>query len=117
MIDTRFYIVTATDKPGLAELRQQTRPAHRAYLRSQSLVQIYAAGPLLEEHRDAMNGTFILCGAGSRNSVDAFIAADPYARSGLFAEVSIRRLDWTLGNPLASGDEAPTSTVTQRNIH
>src|SRR6266571_2791693 len=113
MTDTKFYVVTATDKPGLAELRQQTRPAHRAYLRGQSLVQICAAGPLLEEHSEAMNGTFILCSADSRDSVEAFVAGDPYARSGLFAEVSIRRLNWTMGNPLVSVDEAARSTVTE----
>jgi hypothetical protein len=112
MAQSRFYVVLATDKPDMAKVRQEARPAHRAYLRRQAHVCIHAAGPLTDEQGEVMNGTFILCGAESHASVAAFVEGDPYFRSGLFGEIAIRRLDWTLGNPLRiEAGSAPTGAA------
>jgi uncharacterized protein YciI len=100
MSESRFYVVLATDRPGMGHVRAAARPAHRAYLRAQAAVRVYSAGPLIDESGGAMEGTFVLCGADSREAVERFVAADPYSRSDLFAQVIIRRLDWTLANPL-----------------
>ena len=107
MREPSYYVVLATDNPGMAQIRQQVRPVHRDYLRRQSHVRIFSAGPLLDEDA-AMNGTFALCGASSRDCVERFVADDPYSQSCLFAEVIIRRLNWTLRNPpQTQSDTAP----------
>jgi uncharacterized protein len=108
--EPRYYVVLATDNPGMVRIRQQVRPAHRDYLRGQSHVQIFSAGPLLDEG-GVMNGTFALCGAGSRDRVERFVAGDPYSQSGLFAEVIIRRLNWTLRSSPPTQSDIPKGTA------
>jgi len=39
-----FFLVLGTDKPGMADVRLEVRPIHRAYLRNRRAGQWYAAG-------------------------------------------------------------------------
>jgi uncharacterized protein YciI len=104
MSEPNYYVIIATDQPDTAPLRQAVR-AHRAYLRNQVHVRICAAGPLVDEPGEKMTGTFILCAADALAAVQTFIAEDPYSRSGLFGEIAVSRLDWTLGNPVQAQAE------------
>jgi hypothetical protein len=106
----RYYVVMTSDKPDAGDLRLQMRPKHRAYLQTQTRVRIHAAGPLLAEHGETMDGTFILCSAASRADVETFVSEDPYNKSGLPAGAVIRRLNWTLGGPDESHTAVPAAS-------
>ncbi len=99
MSEPCYFVVVTSDKPDSLDLRARIRPIHRTYLRSQRDVCLYAAGPLLSDGGERMNGSFFLCSAASRAQLEAFLAADPYSQSGLTESAIIRRLDWTLGAP------------------
>ncbi len=95
-----YAVVFATDRPGMADLRVATRPAHRHYLRNPGPhpVTVRLGGPTLDE-AGAMNGTMLVVEAADLAAVRAFVADDPYVRAGLFATVEIRPWDWGLGRP------------------
>jgi uncharacterized protein YciI len=103
-----YFVVFATDRPGMLELRQRERPAHRAYLREPAphAVRVCIGGPTLEPQGNSMNGTLLVIEAVSLTQVEAFLADDPYARIGLFATVEVRPWDWTLGRP-SGNDPSP----------
>jgi hypothetical protein len=78
------------DKPDHLHLRLETRAAHRAWLDA-SAPRVEQAGPLLDAE-GRMCGSLIVLDAGSLAEAEAWAAEDPYARAGLFAEVTI--LPW-----------------------
>ena len=83
-----LFVIVAEDKPASLELRLATRPTHLEYLDGQmeALVQ---AGPVLDaEGRPC--GSVLLVDLPDQAAAEAFAAADPYARAGLFAKVTIR---------------------------
>ncbi len=93
-----LHALICTDKPGHLEVRKANRDAHLAHLRASGLVA--QAGPLLD--RDGrMAGSLIVLETEDRAEAEAFAAADPYARAGLFAEVRIEA--WNRVIPDADG--------------
>lgn len=101
-----FYVLFATDKPGVLTRREETRPLHRAYLDDPGphAVKVLQGGPTLD-HEGRMNGTLLVLEADSMAAVEAFAADDPYARAGIFQDVRIRPWNWSRGAP-ASGRQA-----------
>ncbi len=83
-----IFSITALDKPNALELRLATRPAHLEYLDSQ-VEQIVVGGPMLDAEGKPC-GSQLLIEAADEAAAAAFAAADPYAKAGLFASVSIR---------------------------
>jgi uncharacterized protein YciI len=83
-----LFAITCTDKPGAAELRAATRPAHLAHLSAQA-GRILLGGPLLSPEGQAV-GSLLVIEAADRAEAEAFAAADPYAKAGLFESVAIR---------------------------
>jgi uncharacterized protein YciI len=96
-----FFVVFGTDKPGLAEVRADARPRHRAFLKAPGThpVKVRIAGPTLAPGGEAMNGTMLVVEADTLEQVQAFLADDPYVRAGLFAELLVRPWRWGIGNP------------------
>lgn len=96
-----YFLVLATDGPGLARIRTETRPSHRAYLRNPGphAVRVHLGGPTLTTDGNEMNGTLLVVEAQSLEDVTEFVADDPYSRAGLFASVVVRPWSWTLGAP------------------
>jgi uncharacterized protein YciI len=80
------YLLICRDKPGALETRLANRDAHLAYLKASGIVTL--AGPLLDE-AGAMTGSLLAIEAPDRAAAEAFAAADPYAKAGLFAAVEI----------------------------
>jgi len=80
------YVIQCRDKPGSIEIRKANRDAHLAYLASFGS-QVIVAGPTLDG--EAMTGSVIIMDFADRAEADAFCAGDPYAKAGLFAEVSV----------------------------
>lgn len=82
-----LFALICTDKPDGLGLRQQTRPAHLAYMEAHA-ARLVEVGPLLDE-AGAPRGSLIVLEAADRAAAEAFAAADPYAQAGLFAHVAI----------------------------
>lgn len=75
------------DKPDHLQTRLATRPAHGDYLKQTGVVA--QAGPFLNEAGE-MIGSLVILDVASLADAEAWAAADPYAKAGLFASVTIR---------------------------
>jgi uncharacterized protein YciI len=83
-----LFAIVAEDKPGSLELRLATRPTHLEYL--DGMVEMLVnAGPVLDAEGKPC-GSILLVEAPDQAAAEAFAAADPYAKAGLFARTSIR---------------------------
>ena len=82
-----LFALICDDKPGGIEIRKANRPDHLAYLKESGVV--VQAGPFLDE-TGAMTGSLVVVDVADRAAAEAWAAADPYARAGLFARVTIR---------------------------
>jgi len=83
------YILECLDKPGHLDLRLKVRPDHLAYLEDR-IAQVIVAGPILAEDGTTPVGSLLIVDAPDRAAAEAFAAADPYVKAGLFGQVSIR---------------------------
>lgn len=81
-----LYALICTDKPGALETRKANREAHFAYLRDSGVVT--QAGPFIDGE-GGMSGSLIVLEVVGREAAEAWAAADPYARAGLFSDVRI----------------------------
>lgn len=84
-----YYVIRCIDKPGSLHIRQANRPAHLEYIKSFT-AQLFAAGPILDED-DNMCGSVLILDLPGKIEAEAFAAGDPYAKAGLFSQVSIDR--------------------------
>lgn len=82
-----LFILTCLDKPASLELRMATREAHLTYVKDNAAA-IRLAGPVLDAAGDMAGSHFIL-EMDDKAGVEAFSAADPYAKAGLFQSISI----------------------------
>lgn len=62
--------------------------AHKAYL-AQASVKTVISGPLVSDDGDTMIGSLFVVEAESRTAVEAFNAADPFNRNGVWASINI----------------------------
>ncbi len=76
----------ARDKPGALPIREETRPAHVAYLKSSDVVR--QAGPLLDGD-GGMCGSLIVLEVDDMATAEAWAKDDPYADAGLFDSVEL----------------------------
>ncbi|QFT58298.1 YciI-like protein [Sulfitobacter sp. THAF37] len=89
-----FVVLIAKDKPGAQDIRAENRPAHLEYLKSTDMVA--QAGPLLNED-EAMIGSLIVLDVPDMAAAEAWAANDPYAKAGLFADVSLTHWNRVIG--------------------
>ena len=83
-----FFAITNIDKPDSAGLRAATREIHLGYLDS-IVAQLVLAGPVLNAEGQSI-GSLLIVDAPEMAAAEAFAAADPYAKAGLFETVTIR---------------------------
>lgn len=83
-----LFAIACTDKPGALELRLATRPAHLEHLKAQQS-RILLGGPVLDAAGNPC-GSLLVVEAADRAAAEAFAAADPYAKAGLFESTVIR---------------------------
>lgn len=101
-----LFLVTCLDRADGAAIRAEHYPAHRAWLATKP-ADIRLSGPILGDDHESRIGSVFVVHAPDRASAEAFSAADPFARAGLFASVTIHPfLDITGGTP-AFGKPAP----------
>lgn len=84
-----LFAIRCLDKPDHLSVRRENRPAHVDYLKSFD-IHLFAAGPLLDD-QGQMCGSLVIIDLPDRSAAEDFSVNDPYARAGLFAEVSIDR--------------------------
>ena len=82
-----MFVLIALDKPGARELRAANRQAHLDYVDSTGVVAM--AGPFLDAD-GGMTGSLLVLDLPDMAAAEAWAAADPYAKAGLFESVSIR---------------------------
>ena len=81
-----MHALICTDRPGHLETRKANRDAHLAHLKADP--HVVQAGPFVNGDGE-MCGSLILFDTDDRAHVEAFAAADPYAKAGLFQDVRI----------------------------
>jgi uncharacterized protein YciI len=81
------FMIYCLDKPDHLETRMANRPAHVEHLIAHE-GHLITAGPLLDGER--MIGSLLVVDFATRDEVDAFLAADPYAKAGLFQSVTVK---------------------------
>ncbi len=85
-----LYTIQCVDRPGSAELRQKTRPAHLEYVKA-NFDKIVSAGPVLSDDGERMMGSLFIVEVADRTEAEAFSANDPYRKAGLFESAVVRR--------------------------
>jgi uncharacterized protein YciI len=83
-----LFALINTDKPASLELRMATRPAHLAWLVGQES-KLVTAGALLDP-AGQFAGSLLVLDVADRAEAEAFAAADPYTKAGLFESSVIR---------------------------
>ena len=83
-----------TDKAGALKTRIDNRPAHLAYIQDTGVVEM--AGPFLDASGQ-MTGSLIILSVDSLKAAQDWAASDPYAKAGLFDDVSIREWKKVIG--------------------
>lgn len=76
----------ARDKPGHLQTRVDNRAAHLAYIEETGVVA--QAGPLLDQNGE-MAGSLVILDVEDMAAGEAWAAADPYNKAGLFEAVEL----------------------------
>ncbi|WP_165964232.1 YciI family protein [Actinomadura sp. KC216] len=82
------YVVLCRDVPGSASLRRAVLAEHRRYVDERAGL-IRFSGPLLDADGETRRGQLFVLDVPDREAAEAFIAADPFTRAGVFATVEI----------------------------
>jgi uncharacterized protein YciI len=82
----RFALMTK-DKPGGLQTRLDNRDAHLAYIAETGVVEM--AGPVLDDDGQ-MCGSLIVLEVADLTAAQTWADNDPYAKAGLFSEVTLR---------------------------
>lgn len=89
-----LFALICTDKADHLEVRKANRDAHLAHIASSGVVEM--AGPFLND-KGEMSGSLVILEVGSKAEAEAWAAADPYAKAGLFAKVRIEEWKKVIG--------------------
>jgi uncharacterized protein YciI len=82
------FAIMAIDRSGAAGLRTELRPAHLEHLERYA-GKLLAGGAVLDDAGITPVGSLIVFDSEDRAEVDAFCAADPFTKGGLFQSVTI----------------------------
>ncbi|MDO9526328.1 MAG: YciI family protein [Gemmobacter sp.] len=88
-----LFALNCLDKPGSLPIRLENRPAHLDYLNGSGSVVF--AGPYIEADKPV--GSLVVIEVADRAAAEAFAAADPYAKAGLFETVTLREWRKVIG--------------------
>lgn len=89
----RFALMTK-DKPGALQTRKDNREAHLAYIAETGVVEM--AGPVLDDAGE-MCGSLIVLEVDDMAAAQAWADNDPYAKAGLFDDVTLRAWKKVIG--------------------
>jgi len=84
-----MYALICFDRPDSAPLRNAHRGAHLQFLESNA-EKIVFGGPLKNTPDGESTGAMIVVDCASRKEAEAFIAADPFYKGGVYESVAVR---------------------------
>ncbi len=91
-----YYVIEYRYVPGLENLVESFRPAHRTHLRLlESEGQLIASGFL---HDSSFNGALLILRAPSAKQAAALLDDDPFITNGLVEDLRVREWVPTLGS-------------------
>jgi uncharacterized protein len=93
------FLILSRAVPGMTAQHDALLGEHRQYL-AEHADEFIVRGPMLSDDGTEWQGSAMLVEMRDRASVDAFAAAEPLARAGLFDSVEIH--DWTFGGRRAT---------------
>jgi len=96
-----LWIITCTDKPNTAAIRERVLQPHRDYLQSQKKILVLAGATQTDDGTQAIGSHFVV-NAGSRADAKKFSDGDPFTQNGVFASVTITRMRKGQWNPEAA---------------
>jgi uncharacterized protein len=79
------FAIMALDKSDSGNVRAENRPAHL----DRHAAKLLAGGAVLADDAATPVGSLIVYDSEDRAEVEAFLAADPFTKAGLFASVTI----------------------------
>lgn len=88
------FAVICADKAGALQIRLDTRAEHLAYLEQTGVVE--QAGPFLNEAGN-MCGSLLILEVVDMDAAQAWADNDPYAKAGLFENVSVQAWKRVIG--------------------
>ena len=91
---TMRFALICLDRPNALQTRVENRAAHLEHIQTSGVVE--QAGPFIDA-AGQMCGSLIILGVATRAEAEAWAAADPYARAGLFASVMIQEWKRVIG--------------------
>jgi len=83
-----LFALINIDRPGNLDLRLSTRPAHLTFLEGEA-GKIVSGGALLDAAGQP-SGSLLVIDVEDRAAAEAFAAADPYTKAGLFESSVVR---------------------------
>jgi uncharacterized protein YciI len=89
--------VHCLDHPSALKLRLANYDAHKAYLGKGSIKTVIS-GPLLAADGETMIGSLFVFEADSVSDVEAFNAADPFRKAGVWADIQIHPFSLRVDN-------------------
>ena len=84
-----MYALLCFDRPDSAPLREQHRAAHQKFLDENSK-KILFGGPLKNAPEGPSTGALIVVDCATRKDAEAFVAADPFYKGGVYESVAVR---------------------------
>lgn len=94
----QLFVCELIDGPDGAEIRKTTGPAHHKYQES-VMDSFIARGPMRADDGTGVIGTTYIIAVKDRAAAEAFIAAEPMAKAGVFSEIRIGR--WRFGKSIS----------------
>ncbi len=91
-----LFAAFCTDKADHLSVRMENRPAHLDFLGAKGDAIKYA-GPTLADDGESPNGSLIIFEEATLEAARSWIANDPYAKAGLFSDVTVRPWKKALG--------------------
>ena len=95
-----LWAIICTDKPNTAAARDAVLQPHREYLKSQKGILVLAGATRTDDGETAIGSLFVV-NVKSRAEAKAFSDGDPFTRTGVFANITITRMNKGQWNPEA----------------
>jgi hypothetical protein len=96
-----LWVISCTDKPDTAAIREQHLQPHRDYLQSKKDVLVLAGATQSDDGAQAIGSLFVV-NVDSRAKAKAFSDGDPFTHNGVFSNITITRMRKGQWNPQAA---------------
>lgn len=89
-----FFLMVCTHREGMDALRDEHRPAHRAYVASggEGRAKVLVGSAITDPDGKGSVGNFGILEARDEASARAFAENDPFARAGIVTDITLTRL-------------------------